>query len=122
MAKSDDDDPELDLADLIRDLGHGATNRLGSGKLADLITACRMTGKKGVMTIHIAVAAGQDGSAEVRAAIKTTRPEPALPGSSYFVTNDGQLVVEDPRQASLPLAKVFQPARVISITPNGEKS
>lgn len=119
--KNDDDDPALDLSDLIRDLGHGATNRLGSAKLADLLNACRATGKKGSMTIVIGVAAGQDGIAEVRASIKTTRPEPALPGGNYFVNKEGALVTEDPRQASLPLPKVVPPARVINIDSNGGK-
>jgi len=109
----------LDLADLIRDIGHGATNRLGSGKLAELLQACQATGKKGGLTIQIAVAAGADGIAEVAVAIKTSKPEAKLPGGSYYVNAEGKLVTEDPRQATLPLPRAVPAARVISIDNNG---
>lgn len=122
MPKDNEDNPEFDLADLIRDLGHGATNRLGSAKLADVLNACRLTGKKGRVTIDIAVAAGPDGIAEIRAAIKTTRPEAQLPGGAYYVTSEGALVTEDPRQTKLPLPRSIPMNPVIPMNPKGDKA
>ncbi len=120
MARNDDDEnPEFDLADLIRDIGHGATNRKGSTLLADLLKACQMTGKKGRLVLDFAISAGQDGIAEIRASLKTSKPEPPLPGGNYYVTKDGALVTEDPRQTALPLPKVVPNAPVIKMTPNG---
>lgn len=121
MAK-DNEDAALDLADLIRDLGHGATNRQGSAKLAELLNACRTTGKKGSMDMKLAISAGQDGIAEIRASIKSTKPEAVLPGSAYYVTAEGGLVTEDPRQLKLPVTKLGPQAVVPMHSNNGGKA
>lgn len=117
----DEDSPELDLADLIRDLGHGSTNKLGSSKLSELLNACRLHGKKGRIKIDIAIAAGADGIAEIRASISTTKPEPTLPGGAYYVTHEGGLVTEDPRQLKLPEPRAIPQAPVIHIS-KGDKT
>lgn len=119
----DSENTEFSFAEFITDLGHGATNKLASQRLRELVDACRTTGRKGTLTISIAVSMSGEGIAELRASIKTTRPEAPLPGGAYYVTDTGGLVTEDPRQASLPLPKVMAPSPVIQINPkNGGKA
>lgn len=109
----------LGLADLIRDIGHGATNKLGTKKLAELLNACRATGKKGALTIQIGVAAGQDGIAELAINIKTSKPESKLPGGNYYLTDEGSLVTEDPKQLKLS-PKVLDAPKVIHMQNGGQ--
>lgn len=41
----------------------------------------------------------------IAVAVKSSKPEPALPGATYFTSDDGALTTSDPRQLKLP-AKV----------------
>jgi hypothetical protein len=66
-----------------------------------VINACQSNGGKGTIALTIKVGA-IDGLAELKATVKVTKPMPALPGGSYFVTEQGALVTEDPRQMTLP--------------------
>jgi len=117
---ADEKNPALDLADVLRDLAHGAANRQGSAKLTELIQACKSTGKKGVLTIKLGIGVDPVTKiAQFAAAISTTRPEPTLPGGMYYVTNDGTLVTEDPRQLKMEVTQL--PAQnVVSITNGGK--
>ncbi len=99
-------EPEaLDFSDIIRDLGHGATNKQASRLLAELVNACEATGGKGKLTLTISVGAG-GGLAEIAASAKATVPQPKLPGGTYYSTKTGALVTEDPRQGKLPLKSI----------------
>lgn len=107
--------PELELADVIRDLAHGATNRQGSAKLAELIKACQATGKKGVLTLKLGIAVDPATKiAQLVAQFTTSRPEPTLPGGMYYTTSEGALVTDDPRQLNLDVTQLPTP-RVVSI-------
>jgi len=92
---------DFEFALWLQEFGHGAANKQATDRLRRLITACEETGKTGSLQLTIKVGA-QGGLAELKASIKTTEPQPALPGGSYFVTETGALVTEDPRQMSLP--------------------
>jgi len=109
------DAAEFDFAAFLADFGHGATNKLASAKLREIVQACAATGKKGALTIKI-VCGSVGGLAELRAAITITKPEPALPGGAYYVTETGGLVTEDPKQLKLP-ARVLDIAPVKNIQP-----
>lgn len=107
MAK--DTEPEaLDFADVIRDLGHGATNTQVSKLLADVTNACEETGGKGKIVLTISVETDGRGLASLAASAKATVPQPKLPGGTYYRTKTGGLVTEDPRQTTLG-------ARILSI-------
>lgn len=99
MASKDTEPEAMDFADVIRDLGHGATNTQASKLLADLVNACEATGGKGKLTLTISVSANA-GLAEIAATAKATVPQPKLPGGTYFKTKTGGLVTEDPRQTT----------------------
>lgn len=117
---NDEDNEALDLADLIRDLGHGATNRLGTTRLREVLNACRTNpGKKGGIDLKIAMVANPDGIVELRASITTKKPEPALPGGAYFADQEGGLVTQDPRQTNLPLPKALPKSNVIKLDNGG---
>lgn len=107
MAAPTDDD--FDFAEMLKEFGHGAVNRQASKLLREIVKNCEATGKKGKMVITFAVGSA-GGIAQLAADIKITRPEPALPGGAYYVTEDGGLVEEDPRQQKFP-------TRVIPMTP-----
>jgi hypothetical protein len=94
---------ELDFADLIRDIGHGATNREASDLLREIALACQETGKQGTLTIKVTAEMSHQGIVELHAALTTKKPAAPLPGGSYYVTKSGGFVTEDPRQSSLPL-------------------
>jgi hypothetical protein len=106
MAKPDDED--FDFSKFLEEFGHGATNKQASDRLRKLVKACQETGRKGnlVLRIEVAAGAGPGALAELRASIKTTEPQPNLPGDTYYVTEDGALVTDDPRQQALPLKAI----------------
>lgn len=117
---ADDERPELDLADVIRDLAHGATNKQGSGKLTELIKACQATGKKGVLTLKLGIAVDPATKiAQLAAQISTTRPEPTLPGGMYYTTSEGGIVTEDPRQLKLPSVRLPD-TKIVNINNGGK--
>jgi hypothetical protein len=92
---------DFDFASWLQEFGHGATNKQATGLLQKLISACQETGKAGSIVLTIKVGA-VGALAELKASIKTTVPQPELPGGSYYVTEAGALVTEDPRQTSMP--------------------
>lgn len=117
---ADVDEDAFELADLIRDIGHGATNRLGSARLTEMLKACQATGLSGRITLDIAMRAGPDGIADISVKIKTSKPEAKLPGGAYYVTAAGGLVTEDPKQLKLPAARVLPDAKIVNINNGGK--
>jgi hypothetical protein len=99
-------DEEFDFAEWLQEFGCGATNRKLGQVLRETVAACRETGKKGSITLKISVGAGSE-HAQLAADIKVTRPEPSLPGGSYYVREDGGLVEENPKQTKFP-ARVLE--------------
>lgn len=114
MNKTPDAEP-FDFSTFLSEFGHGATNRVASERLQEIVQACAQTGRKGKLTVTIEVGAA-GGIAELRAKISVTKPEPALPGGTYFATDTGSLVEEDPRQLKLPVGRVIETAPVRTIT------
>jgi hypothetical protein len=106
MAKPDDED--FDFSKFLEEFGHGATNKQASDQLRKLVKACQETGRKGnmVLRFEVAAGAGPGALAEFRASIKTTAPQPNLPGDTYYVGEDGTPVSNDPRQQTLPLKAI----------------
>lgn len=105
---ADDENPELDLADVIRDLAHGASNKQGSAKLAELIRACATTGKKGVLTLKLGIAV--DPATKIAQIV------------GQFTTSEGGIVTEDPRQLKLPVTRLPD-SKIVNInSTNGGKA
>lgn len=103
---------DFDFADWLKEFGHGATNRQLGELLRETVAACRETGKKGSVTLRLAIdVGGADKIAAVAAECTAKRPHSSLPGGSYYVTEDGALVEEDPRQQKFP-ARVLEPTPI----------
>lgn len=96
---------EFNFSAWLEELGHGATNARAGKLLREIVGACETTGKTGKLVLTLTVGA-VGGLAEVRPTLKITKPDPALPGGSYFATEHGDLVTEDPRQGKLPLKAI----------------
>lgn len=117
---TDQDNEALDLADLIRDLGHGATNRLATTRLREVLLACKQNpGTQGGIVLALAVKANPDGIVELKAKLTVKKPEPGLPGGAFFSTDEGDLVTQDPRQTNLPLPKALPKSNVIKLDNGG---
>lgn len=101
---------DFDFADWLKEFGHGATNRQMTKLLRDTVAACKETGKKGAITLKLTIGAA-DNLAELAASITAKRPESSLPGGSYYVTEDGGLVEDDPRQQRFP-TKILAPVPI----------
>jgi hypothetical protein len=103
--------PGIALVNLILNHGERITAEDLGTKLADVVTAVQARGKKGALTITIAVEELK-GSGQLAVAItgKTTMPKPDTRSGIYFVRG-GQLTRHDPRQMTLEGLTV--------ITPNG---
>ncbi len=119
---NDTEGEPFNFAEFLAEFGKGATNRVASERMQDIVKACAETGRKGSLTIKIEIGSA-GGIAELRAKISCTKPEPALPGGVYFATEAGALVEEDPRQLKLPVGKVIDtPAvRTINIVDGGKQ-
>ncbi len=105
-------DEEFDFAEWLQEFGHGATNRQLAELLRDTVAACRETGKKGSITLKLAIdVGGADKIATVAAECSAKRPHSSLPGGSYYVREDGGLVEEDPRQQKFP-TKILAPVPI----------
>lgn len=85
----------------LRDFAEGRVDDRLTQRFGELITACRETGHKGGMTIKINVKP-EGTMAHVTFDLKINKPEHALPGASYYSSEDGELTTEDPRQLKLP--------------------
>lgn len=89
-----------DFAQFLEEFAHGSLNNSATEQLRDLVAACIETGQKGSITIKIGV--DVNGKlAELKAAIKTSKPQVGLPGEVMFTGEDGTLHHEDPRQMKL---------------------
>jgi hypothetical protein len=98
------------FAEMLAEMSHGEVDKLATKKLREIIQACKETGKKGSVTITLAI--GSDPRlCEIAASVKTTKPEPKVPGQTYYTDEDGNLHNEDPRQMKLP-------AKIIDVSQN----
>ena len=93
------------FTDILRDLDMGVAVDDLTTDLTDLVNAVIETGKGGMLTLKIGIKppARRDSSAvEIGYDIKCTKPKLPAAKTILFATPGGDLVREDPRQASLP--------------------
>lgn len=109
-----DSDVADDFAQFVAEFAHGSVNAQLSEQLRAVVAACRSHGGKGAVTIKVGVAVKGD-MASITFAIKTSKPEPEMPGSIYFTTEEGALATSDPRQLKLPTKIIDTPTNVRNI-------
>lgn len=64
----------------------------------------------GTITLTLKLAAKSNGTVAVSADVKSKTPKVVRPGSTFWLTDGGNLSPENPRQAKLPLKPVEAPA------------
>lgn len=100
------------FADVLRDLGKGQVADEAAVMLTDLVTAVVAYGKKGTFSLSIVVTPlkGTTGQVTVSATAKTSPPEADPIAAVFFVSDDGNLSRNDPRQdAMFELREVAKP-------------
>lgn len=74
-----------------------------SGELRQLIEAIKETGKKGSITLTLAITPedGDNDAISIDTTIKVTAPKRPNPKSIFFIDKDNGLSRQDPRQAEM---------------------
>ena len=96
---------QSDIVSLLLEMKRGQTALQANQRFAEVLMAVRATKKKGRLTIQLDVTpseidadTGEVSRVSIDPEIKIVRPELALGSSIYFVTNDGGLSRQDPKQ------------------------
>lgn len=92
-------------------INEGGTVAELSSQLKKLVEAVCEHGKGGTLTLTVKVKPASEGSTEVvmvEAAVKTKLPEPERGTTIFFVTQDHNLVRNDPKQMVLPALRVVE--------------
>lgn len=105
----DDDDVGKDFAKFLEQFAYGSVNEQATAKLREVIAACKKTGSKGSLTLKVGVAVKGE-MASIAFKLSSSKPEPELPGTILFATEDGSLAKSDPRQLKLPAKVIDQPS------------
>jgi hypothetical protein len=94
--------------DTAREIRRGQFLEECADKMQEVIAAVEESGKVGKLVIEIAVAPASKGQGAVKVADKVSVKLPSLPAGEtiMFVTNDNNLVANDPRQTALELKSV----------------
>lgn len=103
-------DEDFSFTDFLADFGHGATNQQLRERMQSLVRACTEHSGKGKLVLTFDVK-GADGRAEIKASVKTTEPQPGSASATYFATETGALVTQDPKQTSIP-ARILEPTPI----------
>ena len=105
------------FADFLREQSQGRTHEELSEQLHALIAAVTDTGKGGSLTLKLdikPISAGDTSTLTVTDQIAVKAPKGDRPKSVFFVTGDGNLSRQDPRQLS------FDGLREVPTTPTNE--
>ena len=86
----------------IAELRRGKTVEELTDAMAELVAKCTETGKGGSLQLTIKIAPGKSGQLEITDSIKVSVPQFARESSLFFVTPEGNLSRNDPRQDELP--------------------
>jgi hypothetical protein len=110
--------PPKTFTETISLLSDGEFDARATKLLQELSNAVETTGGAGKMTITLSIKKN-NRIVIVKPTVKVTRPEPALDDTMFFVSPDGELCRDDPRQLKLP--KTGAAARVVSISKAEDK-
>ncbi len=100
------------LADVLRELDRGRVHDQASTMLRDLIAAVADTGRKGTLTLTIALKPMKaEGRVTATAAVSVKAPAPEPRESIFFIDDEHNLVRDDPHQPYLPLQDVSATTR-----------
>lgn len=89
------------FTDTINSLRYGSLNDELTEKLHELIEKCEASQKVGSLTLVLKLKPSKAGRMEILDDIKTTLPKEEKGSSIMFVTPEGNLQREDPRQLTI---------------------
>ena len=97
------------FTDTLAQLRYGTAAEELTEMMATLIAKCTETGKGGSITLKLSVSPGKSGQVEIVDSITTKLPEFSRSTSLFFVTPEGNLSRNDPRQGELPGVRAIEP-------------
>jgi hypothetical protein len=102
------------FTDVLGEYAGGRTTAELTEALADLVVACRDTGKKGTITLTIDLTPNDQSTVKMLATVKVKKPEPRRGDVMFFTDAFGNLTRRDPSQRELPFKEVASqpPAQV----------
>jgi hypothetical protein len=103
MGKTMDGKP---ITDVLREMEGGQLVDDLTRKFREVLAAARETRKPGKLTLTLDVKPTGSKTMALDASISAKVPEHDRPGSTFFITRDGQLVSDDEDQPRLPLREV----------------
>lgn len=104
------DNTDFDFTEFLAEFGNGAINQQANERMRSLVRACITHKGKGKFTLTCDVKGG-DGLVEIKASLKTTEPQPGSASATYYATDAGALVTENPRQTAMP-ARILKPTPI----------
>ncbi|WP_326637326.1 hypothetical protein OG884_26675 [Streptosporangium sp. NBC_01755] len=92
------------FATVLQDLRKGAVLEEAAAELQQLVASVLETGKKGKLTLVVAIEPmkGNETALTVAADVTTTRPKSPPKAAVFFADSEFNLVRDDPRQIALP--------------------
>lgn len=100
--------PVRPFIDTLRDLEGGYLLDELSGHQHGLVDQVRLTNKPGSLTIVLNYKPDGAGQLSIKADVKVKEPKLARGNSLFFLTPEGNLTRNDPRQQSMDLRPVIQ--------------
>jgi hypothetical protein len=94
------------FTDTLGEIEGGIFLRELTAQFYDVVRACMDTRKAGAIKLAIKVSPTGKGSVELDAKMDASVPEHDRPSTTFFVTPEGTLMRDDPRQPRLPLRQV----------------
>lgn len=91
------------FADVVRQIDGGVFYDDLTAQLAEVVQAVSATGKTGELTLKLKVKPNGSNSVSIIEQVTAKVPEPPRGATIFFVTEAGDLLRDDPRQAKLPL-------------------
>lgn len=98
------EEPRTNIEVILKDLRRGRTLLDLQEQLQKVVAAVKSTGKKGELTLSLAIACRTPGNkreVEIDSKVKAKIPEAIRPTTIFFTTEQNTLQREDPRQGQL---------------------
>lgn len=91
------------FTDVLKDIKRGAVSDEATVGLADLANAVRRARRKGTITIKLTLSPDKhdEDVVDVEASVVVSAPRRALPKATFFLSDDGSLRRDDPKQTTL---------------------
>lgn len=91
----------INFLELISGFRRGAIIGAADKQLRDLVAAVRETGGNGEISVTLPFKMNKAGQLECTPKIKSTLPRPNIGTGVYYVTDENELMRDDPRQLDI---------------------